>query len=96
MLRIQCYQSIKPEDIESFTTGGMSVKAAVVNPLHVLGHQPPKMYTNSPMTIDHVDIIIAPNASGTPKFGLTTKIQDNNTGSTNAEADNHPTIMFLS
>ena len=48
------------------------------------------------MTIDHVDIIIALNAPGTPKFGLATKIQDNNTGSTNEEADNHPTIMFLS
>lgn len=35
------YQSITPEDIESFITGSRLAKAAVVNPFHVSGHQPP-------------------------------------------------------
>ena len=93
---IRGYQSIKPEEIESFTTGSMSLKAALLNPLHVWGHQPPKMYINCPMIIDQPDMINAPIAPGIPKFSLITKIQDNNTWSTNEEADNHPIIMFLS
>ena len=55
-----------PEDIESFMTGSTSFSAAKENPFHVLGHQPPKMYTNSPTTTNHDDMLNAIMAPGTP------------------------------
>ena len=76
---ISGYQSITPDDIESFTTGNRSVKATVVNPLHVLGHQPPNTYTNAPMTIDQLDMFNATIAPGISNFNTITKIQDKNT-----------------
>lgn len=90
------YHSIKPEESVSFITGTKSTKAALLNPLHVSGHQPPKRYTNSPMTNDQEDMVNAPIAPGTPESSLITKNQDNNTWSTNEEADSHATILFLS
>lgn len=37
------YQTITPDDMESFTRGITSLNAAKENPVHVSGHQPPKM-----------------------------------------------------
>lgn len=64
---------------DNFTTGSTSVKAEMLDPLHVLGHQPPKMYTSCLMTINQLDMVNASIAPGVPKFSLLTKIQDNNT-----------------
>jgi hypothetical protein len=50
------YQSMTPEDIESFITGNISWKAAFVNPFHVFGHQPPKTYINSPKTNNQLEM----------------------------------------
>ncbi|WRX23701.1 hypothetical protein QQP08_016188 [Theobroma cacao] len=73
------YQIMTPEDIESFTTGNRSPKAALENPFHVFGHQPPKTYTTCPTTVVQPDIIIAAIAPLTPQLNLFTNIHDNNT-----------------
>ena len=73
------YQSITPEDIESFIIGTKSVKAAEVNPFHVLGHHPPVMYVIVPIMIDQLAMIIALIAPGIPQFSFITKIHDKST-----------------
>ena len=90
------YQSITPEDTESFITGHRSMKAAIVNPFHEFGHQPPKMYTNSPNIGNQLAMLYAPKAPLTPKSRMFTNIQDKRMWSTNEAADNHPIIEFLS
>lgn len=73
---IKNYQSITPDDMESFSMGSKSAKHAKLNPFQESGHQPPKIYTNSPNITIQVAMIIALIAPGTPQFNLITKIQD--------------------
>jgi len=76
LVKFRNHQIMKPDDMESFTTGRISAKAAFVNPFHVFGHQPPKMYTNNPITKDQVDMVNAPMAPAVPNSSLFTNIQD--------------------
>ena len=79
MVKIGTYQIMTPEDIESFTRGNISANAALVKPFHVLGHQPPKMYTNSPITSNQEDMMNALMAPARPKPSLITNNQDKST-----------------
>lgn len=73
------YHIITPEDKESFTAGNKSAKAASVNPFHVLGHQPQKIYKNSAIVTNQLATIMATIAPGIPKFNLVTKIHERRT-----------------
>ena len=92
---MKAYQSMIPEDTESFIIGNKSEKEDEVNPFHVRGHHPQKIYKSCPIIDNQLDIIIALIAPGTPKFSLLTKIHDKNTWRTNDAAESHPTIMFF-
>lgn len=89
------YQSIIPDEIESFIIGKISEKAALLNPVHVSGHQPPNIYINSPRTKDQEAMFIALIAPATPQENLVTKIQDKKSWSANEKADTHPMIKFF-
>lgn len=82
--------------MDSLITGNISAKAARVNPFHVLGHQPPKIYTNIPITTDQLEMLIAARAPAIPHSSLYTKIQESTKWNTNDVADSHPTTRFLS
>lgn len=85
-----------PEDIESLMTGTKSVNASLLKPLQVSGNHPPKTYTQSPTTMNQLDMLSADMAPGSPRFNSTTKSHESSKWRINDMLLSHPTILFLS
>lgn len=86
---------MNPEEMESLSIGTRSTKAAVLNPVQVNGHHPPKTYTNSANTKDH-ELTLSPRSA--PPIPIPIKLTHHHVtrmSRANDKVERTPTIAFF-